>query len=141
MTARGGLAEFASRRISVRGLESYRFCTPFVFSVAKGQLKIYSRFSIPLSQTKRLACSHPIRFAHVLGRGLEPPTLSGLVPKTSAYTNSATPAGYALYHSRTFAQENTCLQVFSFLENSSVRIDQEKLIASEGRSRGNRRRD
>jgi len=31
--------------------------------------------------------------------------------------------------------------VFSFLENSSVRIDQEKLIASEGRSRGNRRRD
>ncbi len=28
-------------------------------------------------------------------RGLEPPTLAGLVPKTSAYTNSATrPYGY-----------------------------------------------
>ncbi len=33
----------------------------------------------------------------VLEGGLEPPSLAALVPKTSAYTNSATPASFQIY--------------------------------------------
>ena len=47
----------AQERTASTLLESYRFCTPFVFSRIIKSQKTYSRFSHPLAQAILMACS------------------------------------------------------------------------------------
>lgn len=63
-----------------RGLEPYRFCTPFVS---------YSFYSVRHTQGLQVLVKI-IQF--VPERGLEPPSLSRRDFESRAYTNSATPA-------------------------------------------------
>ena len=87
--------------VGEEGFEPYRFGTPFRFLVfAKQKPKITSRFSNPSTQGKQLPCFAQTNkkyqafctwfFVGVGEEGFEPSIRKELVPKTSAYTNSAT---------------------------------------------------
>lgn len=73
-----------------RSLYPYRVGIPFVFSLSKAGRKLTQGFQfLSRKQSSLLAPTHKKTAKavfHVLGRGLEPPLLTELVPKTSAAT-------------------------------------------------------